>query len=382
MTSPVLMRSFSAPCSSDGKGSIYVSGADGEKGSHIVQQLLDLPQRHPHLPPYPVYAGMPNATTVNGQALQKKGAHLIQFDIFENPEWVVEALQGMAKLILVVDPLSDRITRNNAFHYAKTYIDAAKQANVSHIIFLTPFSPLDPSTSPNVTPPLTPPSSEGDKRRLSLSDASSYRSQFMMMESHLQLQFPASQITILRYPGILHQHLSFFAKHINTHNRFPLPSKQLQITVESCNMQDIARAVSFIAFSPTTRHSSNVYKLTGPQLLTLQELSERVSAGLGRDLPVDAMDMRSLKHVLGETMGSDDKVAFLLEMWGLQQRLEGRRFEVTRDLELLTGQSGKTIGEYFKEDSVKHIFTPGGAGPHPATQPPATTATVPSQPVA
>jgi hypothetical protein len=94
------------------------------------------------------------------------------------------------------------------------------------------------------------------------------------------------------------------------------------------------------------------------------------------------MDMRSLKHVLGETMGSDDKVAFLLEMWGLQQRLEGRRFEVTRDLELLTGQSGKTIGEYFKEDSVKHIFTPGGAGPHPATQPPATTATVPSQPVA
>jgi hypothetical protein len=120
MTSPVLMRSFSAPCSSDGKGSIYVSGADGEKGSHIVQQLLDLPQRHPHLPPYPVYAGMPNATTVNGQALQKKGAHLIQFDIFENPEWVVEALQGMAKLILVVDPLSDRITRNNASHYAKT----------------------------------------------------------------------------------------------------------------------------------------------------------------------------------------------------------------------------------------------------------------------
>lgn len=255
---------------------------------------------------------------------------------------------------------------HNPFPYCR-YIDAAKQANVSHVIFLTPFSPLDPSTSPNVTPPLTPPSHEGQKRSL-LSQATSYRSQFLMVESHLQLQFPASQITILRYPGILHQHLVFFAKHIITHNSFPLPGKQLQITVESCNMQDIARAVSFIAFSPTTRHSSNVYKLTGPQLLTLQELSERVSAGLGRDLPVDAMDMRRLRDVLSETMGSDDKAIFLLEMWGLQQRLEGRRFEVTRDLEQLTGQSGKTIGDYFKDDNVKHIFTPGGgAGPHPSS---------------
>lgn len=270
------------------------------------------------------------------------------------------------------------------FFFLSSYIDAAKQAKVSHVIFLTPFSPLDPSTSPNVTPPLTPPSQDGEKRRTSLTQASSYRSQFLMVESHLQLQFPASQITILRYPGILHQHLVFFAKHIITHNSIPLPGKQLQITVESCNMQDIARAVSFIAFSPTARHSSNVYKLTGPQLLTLQELSERVSAGLGRDLPVDAMDMRSLKHVLSDTMGSDDKAIFLLEMWGLQQRLEGRRFEVTRDLEQLTGQSGKTIGDYFKDDNVKHIFTPGGAGPHPASAPGATATanTVSTAPVA
>ncbi|CAO3691889.1 unnamed protein product [Umbelopsis ramanniana] len=367
-SSTSLLRSYSAPSTSDGKGSIYVSGADGEKGSHIVQHLLDLPQRHPHLPPYPVFAGVPDASTSNAQVLQRKGAHLVEFDIFEQPEKAVDALQGMAKLILVVDPLSDRISRNNAFDYARAYIDAAKQAKVSHVIFLTPFSPLDPSTSPNVTPPLTPPSHEGQKRSSLLSQATSYRSQFLMVESHLQLQFPASQITILRYPGILHQHLVFFAKHIITHNSFPLPGKQLQITVESCNMQDIARAVSFIAFSPTTRHSSNVYKLTGPQLLTLQELSERVSAGLGRDLPVDAMDMRRLRDVLSETMGSDDKAIFLLEMWGLQQRLEGRRFEVTRDLEQLTGQSGKTIGDYFKDDNVKHIFTPGGgAGPHPSS---------------
>lgn len=119
------MRSYSAPASSDGKGSIYVSGADGEKGAHIVQHLLDLPQRHPHLPPYPVYAGVPNASTPNAQALKNKGAHLIEFDIFEQPEKAVDALQGMAKLVLVVDPLSDRITRNNAFNYATAWVTSS-----------------------------------------------------------------------------------------------------------------------------------------------------------------------------------------------------------------------------------------------------------------
>jgi hypothetical protein len=114
-----LLRSYSTPLTSDGKGSIYVSGADGEKGSDIVQHLLDLPQRHPHLPPYPVFAGVPDASTSNAQVLQRKGAHLVEFDVFEQPEKAVDALQGMAKLILVVDPLSDRITRNNAFDYAR-----------------------------------------------------------------------------------------------------------------------------------------------------------------------------------------------------------------------------------------------------------------------
>jgi hypothetical protein len=114
-----LMRSYSAPSSSDGKGAIYVSGADGEKGSDIVQHLLDLPQRHPHLPPYPVFAGVPDASTSNAQFLQRKGAHLVEFDILEQPEKAVLALQGMAKLILVMDPLGGRITRNNAFDYAR-----------------------------------------------------------------------------------------------------------------------------------------------------------------------------------------------------------------------------------------------------------------------
>ncbi|KAG0164442.1 hypothetical protein DFQ28_009116 [Apophysomyces sp. BC1034] len=325
--------------SSSGKGPIFVSGADGDKGLAIVQQLVQLLEKHCHLTKYPISAGLADVTTSRAKILETMGAKLVAFDIFNHPEAAVNALQGVAKLCLLVDPLSERMKRSNAFHYGKAFIDAAKQANVEHIIFLTPFSPLDPVSG--------------------LLDPTSYRSQFMRIESYLCSQFDGNQITVLRYPGLLHQHLLVFRKYIAEHNAFPLPDKHLEITVESSNMFDIARATAFIAHSPTARHGRNAYKITGPQLLTLQEVSQRVLTGLRRDIAINLIDdIDSLKQILCDCVGNEDHVVFMLEMWGLQQqKLSGRRFEVTRDLEALTGQSGKTLNEYFEEDGVREAFT-------------------------
>ncbi|KAF7721996.1 hypothetical protein EC973_003878 [Apophysomyces ossiformis] len=329
---------FSSP-SSSGKGPIFVSGADGDKGLAIVQQLVQLPEKHSHLTRYPVSAGLADPNTARAKLLQAIGAKLVAFDIFNHPEAAVDALQGVAKLCLLIDPLSERMKRSNAFHYGKAFIDAAKQANVEHIIFLTPFSPLDPVPA-------------------ALLDPTSYRSQFMKIESYLWSQFDNNRITILRYPGLLHQHLLVFRKYIAEHNAFPLPDKHHEITVESSNMLDIARATAFIAHSPTIRHSRNAYKITGPQLLTLQEVSERVLRGLQRDIAINLIDdIDTLKKILCDCVGNEDHVVFMLEMWGLQQqKVSGRRFEVTRDLEALTGQSGKTLNEYFEEDGVREAF--------------------------
>lgn len=193
---------------------------------------------------------------------------------------------------------------------------------------------------------------------VSLSDPTTYRSQYMMIESYLRSQFDPKRTTILRYPGILYQHLRVFRKYIIENNAFPLPNQHIEFSVESSSMTDIAQAVACIAHSPTVRHSSNVYKLTGPQLLTFGEVSARVLTGLRRDgNAVNLMDMATLQEILYESVGNKEHVAFLLEVWGLQQKqLSGRRFEVTRDLEALTGQSGKTLNEYFEDDHVQDIF--------------------------
>ncbi|KAI8099015.1 uncharacterized protein BX664DRAFT_320180 [Halteromyces radiatus] len=329
-----------------GKGPIFVTGADGDKGIAIVQQLVNLPSQHKHLPEYPVYGGLADATTTRAQTLEKIGAKVVAFDIFSEPHKATEALQGVAKLCLLIDPLNDRMTRNNVLQFGKTFIDAAKEANVNHIIFLSPFSPKDPS-------PLLNDDVDDDNNNNNMClHRPSFYYQFMCIESYLLQQLDQDRVTILRYPGILHQHLMVFRHYVAEHDAFPL--LDLDYTVESCNLTDIARATGYIAHSPTPRHAGDIYKITGPQLLTLHEVSQRMFSGLQRNHAVNRMDLTTLRQILYDSVRNDDHVGFLLEMWGLQQKK--RRFEITRDLELLTGKSGILLKEFFEDDQVRDSF--------------------------
>lgn len=349
------------------KGPIFVSGADGDKGYAIVKKLLDTPNLL-HLNPQPVYAGVIDTKSTSSREMSSLGAMVLDLNILESFDKVVDALKKAVKLVLVIDPLNKRMTKKNLFQYGKlwvqsddhdavwythptwlTYrlIDAAKAANIQHVIFITPFSKLDP-----LTPPSTP-------LRAEKQPSASYRSQFMLVQTYLVSVFSKETTTILCYPGILHQHLLVFKDYIQQHNAFPLPNKHLENSVESSNLDDIARAAAYIAHSPTSRHGGKEYKLTGPQLLTLREVSSNVLHGLGRSIQVDTMDVYRLKEILTESLRSQDHADFLLEIWGLQkqkQLLGRRRFEITRDLEALTGKSGKTLLEYIQDDNVSTHF--------------------------
>ncbi|KAL0075664.1 hypothetical protein J3Q64DRAFT_1769303 [Phycomyces blakesleeanus] len=329
-----------------GKGPIYVTGADGQKGSAIVNQLLELPKKYKHIVNYPIYAAVPTSSTAHAQSLEKNGATVIAVNLLDH-QATVRALQGVAKLCLVVDPLSTRLTRDNIFDYAKRYIDCAIEANVNHIVFLSPFSPLL----------VSPPTSPQPQTTIQDDPTNLFRTQFGMIETYLRSRFTNGRgITVLYYPGLLHQHLVVFGNYIRKHNAFPLPSTLLENTVESSNLLDIARATATVLYSPTSRFANNDYRITGPQLLTLQEVSARVLSGLKKDHTIDGMDVQNLTNVLRESVGNDEHVQFLMEMWGLQRKLGGRRFEVTRDLEALTGQSGKTLNEFFEDQHVIDSF--------------------------
>lgn len=100
------------------KGSIFVSGTDGDKGVAIVQQLLQLPEQYKHLPSQTVYAGLPDDTTPRAKSLAKLGAKVLAFD-YTDHQVTVKALTGIKKLCLLIDPLSERMQRSNAYLYGR-----------------------------------------------------------------------------------------------------------------------------------------------------------------------------------------------------------------------------------------------------------------------
>ncbi|RIA91229.1 hypothetical protein C1645_124292 [Glomus cerebriforme] len=341
------------------KTAIHVAGADGELGASIVKGLLEMPYLYPRLPDIPVYAGVHHETVQSSTVLSISNALVVEVDPVNHPDSTVHALKQVSKLLLLFDPLSGVIRQNDVFAFAKgyfflyihnRYINAAKQANIEHIVFLTPFSKLDTPHSP----PLTP-IDDDDEDRTNITR--SYREQFEAIESLLQESFSPSQITILRYSGVLNQHLLYFAKYIIEKSKMPLIDNS-HMTFECCDMSDVVRASCHILVSPIQRYGGKKYKITGPNLLTTDEIAIKASLGLKREISVEFMPIKQLKKVLMEMTSDKEVVAYLLELWGLQTYLGAtRKVQVTRDLEIITGSTGKSLREFF-ENSYAAFTSP------------------------
>jgi hypothetical protein len=208
-------------------------------------------------------------------------------------------------------------------------------------VFPTPFSKLDTPYSP----PLTPIDDDNEERT---NVSRSYREQFEAIETMLRESFSQSEITILRYPGVLNQHLLYFASYITEKSKMPLIDNSY-ITFECCDISDVVRASCHILVSPVQRHGGKEYKITGPNLLTTDEIAIKASLGLKREIKVEFMPIKQLKNVLMETTPDKEEVAYLLELWGLQGYLgNARKVQVTRDLEIITGKTGKSLREFFE----------------------------------
>ncbi|KAF0487319.1 NADP-binding protein [Gigaspora margarita] len=330
------------------KNSIHVSGADGDLGTLIVRNLLEMPNLHSQLPNIPIHAGV-HRETMNSIELEESGALVIEVDPISQPESLVHILNSASKLLLLIDPLSGEITRKNLLAFAEGYINAAKDANVEHIIFPTPFAKIDAPYSP----PLTP---TDDSEDCAIPNRS-YRDQFEIIESTLRNSFDASQITIIRYPGVISQHLLRFSRYICEKSQIPMIDNPNMI-FECCDVSDIVRALCYILYCPVQRHGGKEYKITGPNLLTIHDIAVKASLGLGREIKVELMSIRQLQRMLMDITSNREIATYLLELWGLQGYIgASRKVQVTRDLEIITGGTGKSLREFFENNREDFLET-------------------------
>jgi uncharacterized protein YbjT (DUF2867 family) len=98
-------------------GTILVTGATGTIGREAVKQLILAKAR--------VKAGVYNEK--EAEKLNLIGAEIVPID-FENPETVASALNGVEKVLLIT-PFTEKMAE-----YTKNFVNAAKNAGVSHIL--------------------------------------------------------------------------------------------------------------------------------------------------------------------------------------------------------------------------------------------------------
>lgn len=327
------------------RNAIHVAGADGELGASIVRGLLEMKNLYPNLQNVPIYAGVHHETIQSSTVLTERDALVVEIDPANEPESVVYSLKKVSKLLLLVDPLSGEITRKDVLAFARGYINAAKEAGVEHIIFPTPFVKLNIPCSP----PLTP-TEESDERR-DIGSFRPYRDQFETIESLLKENFQSSQVTFLRYPGVLNQHFLYFASYIIEKSKIPLIDNP-HVIFECCDISDVVRAICHILYCPVQRHGGKEYKITGPNLLTNNEISTKASLALGREIGVDLLPIKELRQTFLDVTNDKEEVAYLLDLWGLQGQIgAAQKVQVTRDLEMITGGTGRSLREFFENNS-------------------------------
>lgn len=93
--------------------------------------------------------------------------------------------------------------------------------------------------------------------------------------------------------------------------------------MESSNLDDMAEAAAYISHLAISRDDGKPYKLTGPQLLTLEEIGLSVLNGLGRDVCINTIGDNNLRNILAQSVDSKDQVNFLMEILGIKTAASG-----------------------------------------------------------
>jgi uncharacterized protein YbjT (DUF2867 family) len=117
---------------------------------------------------------------------------------------------------------------------------------------------------------------------------------------------------------------------------------------------DVARVVAELLQHPAA-HQKHVYELTGPEMLTVDELAERYARALGH--PVSGADQDHddwYEHVL-VPLGLPDHTQRHIATMARLHRAD-RYARATDDVETVTGRKGQTVDEFVA--AHREMFTP------------------------
>ena len=235
---------------------ILITGATGKAGGELARQLTE--------------ADVPFSAVVRNrdkaQALLDMEADVVIGDL-EDRDFLEAAMAGIEKAVLIMPNVE------NQLDIEKQFIDVAAAAGVQHILYLSSLESI-----PGATNPIT--------------------SIHVATEEHLRASGMAW--TMIR-PAFFMQTFAASAPRIRETGQIVLPLGTGKVS--ATDLRDVAAVMLKVLTEPG--HENQSYDLTGPELLTLEEIAGRFSAILGReytyvDLPLESFKERLAAVGFGE----------------------------------------------------------------------------------
>jgi uncharacterized protein YbjT (DUF2867 family) len=103
-------------------------------------------------------------------------------------------------------------------------------------------------------------------------------------------------------------------------------------------------------------HHGKVYEITGPRLLTLEQVTQEIAAATGRDIKFQPISIEAYTAMLRELQTPKDYL-WLIE-YLFTNVLDGRNSSTTNDLEKVLGRKPKDFSEYARETAATGVWNP------------------------
>lgn len=270
---------------------ILVTAATGNVASHIVRQLIASGAQ--------VRAAV--RSIERAKAKLPSEAELVEFDL-NRPETVAAAFQGVDRAFLATPLVPNLVALD------QTCAEAAKAAGVKHLVKL---SVMGAATEPEM----------------------------LLAQAHLKAEQAVMNAglawTILR-PNSFHQnYITYCSETIKAQNAFYLPLGDGKLSL--VDLRDVAAVAGAVLTQPIKQHTEKVYRITGGEALSNEEVASMLSQQLGRDISYVDVPAAAAQEAMAAAGAPEQQIAMVLGLYAQQKA--GHYAALERTVEMVTGQA-------------------------------------------
>ena len=279
---------------------ILITGATGKTGGELARQLTD--------------AEIPFSAIVRNR---DKAGDLLDMDAdvvygdLSDREFLTAAMAGIEKAVLIMPNVEEQL------EIEKQFVDVAVECGVQHILYQSSMESVPGSTNPITA---------------------------IHVATEDYIKASGLDWTMIR-PGFFMQTFAASAPRIKASGNIVLPLGNA--TLCATDLRDVAAVM--VKVLTETGHENKSYDITGPELITMEEVASRFSSILGREYKYMDLPLEAFKGALQKAGFNEWRVdAVACELYSIAN---GSLDHTTDTVKELLGREANSIDKFVSDNA-------------------------------